>query len=95
MDLNTLKKEIEAKKGVLVDVREKHEWDEGHIEGAIFAPLSELFSYMDSLPKDKHLYLYCRSGGRVIQAASLLKSKFHVTPLSWGYQDLVYAGFKK
>ena len=33
---------IEAKKAVLVDVREKSEWDKGHSEGAIFLPLSEL-----------------------------------------------------
>jgi len=39
--LPTVKKNVEDKKAVLVDVREQSEWDEGHVAGAVFLPLSE------------------------------------------------------
>ena len=40
--LETVKQNVAEKKAVLVDVREKAEWETGHIEGAIFLPLSQL-----------------------------------------------------
>ena len=38
--LETVQKNIGEKKAVLADVREQTEWDKGHIEGAVFLPLS-------------------------------------------------------
>lgn len=58
----------------LVDVREVHEWNEGHIPGAIHRPLSELSTWVGDLPKDRPVVLYCLSGGRSGQALSLCKS---------------------
>lgn len=40
--LSTVKKNITPKKAVLVDVRSQHEWDKGHVEGAIFLPITRL-----------------------------------------------------
>jgi rhodanese-related sulfurtransferase len=53
----------------LVDVRESHEWAQGHIPGAIHVPLSDLASRFSSVPKDKPVVLYCLAGGRSDQAA--------------------------
>lgn len=58
----------------LVDVREAHEWNEGHIAGAAHRPLSELQSWVGNLPTDKPVVFYCLSGGRSGQALSLCKS---------------------
>lgn len=77
--------ELESKLGndknlVLVDVREQAEWDDAHIEGAVFLPLSQLETRFAELPKDKALILQCRSGKRSMTAAQFLADK--------GYTDL-------
>lgn len=61
---------------VLVDVREQDEYDEEHIPGAQFLPLSELQArYEGELPKDKDLLLQCRSGGRSGKATEFLRAQ--------------------
>jgi len=54
-----LKKLLENKQAVVVDVRGREAWDKGHIEGALHIPLAELASRMKDLPKDKHVVAYC------------------------------------
>jgi phage shock protein E len=100
--LETVKKEVQEKKAVLVDVREKREWDRGHIEGAVFLPLSEIQEGVDPqklariLPKDRIVYAHCARGGRCLTAAVLLqKSGYSVRPLKPGYNQLLQAGFQK
>src|SRR6266567_6601368 len=100
--VETVQKNIAAKKAVLVDVREKSEWDEGHVEGAIFLPLSELQANPDPaglakrLPKDKIVYTHCVVGKRSVAAANILeKLGYEVRPLKPGYKELTAAGFKK
>ena len=56
----------------LVDVREAHEWADGHIPGAIHLPLSELSTRAGDLPEGKPVVLYCLSGGRSALAADSL-----------------------
>lgn len=58
----------------LVDVRESHEWAQGHIAGAKHLPLSELGRRAGELPTDKPVVLYCLSGGRSGQALAWCKS---------------------
>lgn len=100
--LPTVKKNVEDKKAVLVDVREKSEWDAGHIDGAIFLPLSELKNGVDKeklagkLPKEKIVYTHCVVGKRCLAAAEVLeKLGYDVRPLKPGYKELLDAGFKK
>ena len=60
---------------VLVDVRTKEEYDEGHIEGSINVPLDSINEdEMTSFDKDKKIVLYCRSAARSSEAAKLLVS---------------------
>lgn len=74
--------EIEAKdvenllenKKFLLDVREDYEYQEGHVKGAVNLPLREILSQKDTLPKDKDIYIYCRSGHRSADAVNFLKS---------------------
>jgi phage shock protein E len=100
--LEVVKERIADKKAVLVDVRELEEWGAGHVEGAIFAPLTKLADNKEApgvkekLPKDKILYFHCKSGGRCRVAADLLKKDgFDIRPLKPGYRELIEAGFKK
>jgi phage shock protein E len=100
--LETVKKNVAEKKAVLVDVREKSEWDEGHIEGSIFLPLSALKKGVTKdqlakvLPKDRILYTFCVVGKRAITAEDILeKFGYEGRSLKPGYKELVKAGFKK
>lgn len=59
----------------VVDVREEHEYGEGHIEGALNVPLSELRERVGDVPGDANVVLHCRSGYRSAIAASILVGK--------------------
>lgn len=48
---------------VIVDVRTKEEYEEGHVVGAINIPYDEIDEDV-SLDKDKTIMVYCRSGQR-------------------------------
>lgn len=63
---------LEQNHGLLVDVREPHEYKSGYIPGAQNIPLSRLPQKMSELPKDRDIFLYCKSGMRSNQAAKLL-----------------------
>lgn len=58
--------------GVVVDVREPAEFAEGHVEGAVLAPLGTLDAWAAKQPKDRPLVLVCKSGRRATKAAAQL-----------------------
>jgi len=57
---------------VFIDVRTPEEYAEGHVQGAKLIPLQELEGRVAEVPKDKRVYVYCRSGRRSVAAANLL-----------------------
>jgi rhodanese-related sulfurtransferase len=57
----------------LVDVREPNEWEAGRIPGAVHAPLSRLGDAAATLPSDKPVVFYCRSGVRSAQAITIVQ----------------------
>ena len=60
-------KRMEEENGYLIlDVRTKEEYEEGHIEGAINIPNEVIPDEAESMLKDKGqtIYVYCRSGRR-------------------------------
>jgi len=57
---------------VVVDVREKVEWDDGHIAGTKLIPMSEFQSRANELPKDKKIVIICASGSRSPQVAAYM-----------------------
>ena len=60
---------------VIVDVREPHEWDICHLEGARLVPLRTLPEVVDSLPRDRPLVVHCKLGGRSTKAAEFLRAR--------------------
>lgn len=48
----------------IIDVREKPEWERGHIKTAKNIPMSEFRKRLDEIPKDEPVYLHCRSSQR-------------------------------
>ncbi len=57
----------------IIDVREKYEYDCGHIKSAVNIPLSELRKRIDEIPKDRSVYFHCRSGQRSYNAIVALQ----------------------
>ncbi|MCC6454563.1 MAG: rhodanese-like domain-containing protein [Caldilineaceae bacterium] len=57
---------------LLVDVRSPEEFASGHIPGAVNIALPTLPQQMATLPKDRPIVLYCRSGARSSSAAQML-----------------------
>jgi len=56
----------------LIDVRTPEEFASGHINGAVNIPVQELAQRMGEIQKDQPVVLYCRSGNRSAQAATIL-----------------------
>lgn len=66
----------DGKNILLLDVREPSELKEtGYIPGAVNIPTGQLADKTSSLPKDKKLVIYCRSGRRSAEAAKSLSGK--------------------
>ena len=84
-------------KEFLLDVREEYEYQDGHIKGAINLPLREILEKKDTLPKDKDIYVYCRSGHRSADAVNFLKSlgfeKVH--NIEGGFIDISFNEYHK
>lgn len=59
----------------VIDVRNKSEWDSGHIPGAQHMMLGNLSDRLDEIPKDKKIIAHCQSGARSAIGTSLLQSK--------------------
>ena len=58
---------------LLIDVREPSEQAAGIIEGARLVPLGRIAEVRPSLPRDRPVIVYCRTGLRSARAASLLR----------------------
>ena len=58
---------------ILVDVREREEWNRGAIPGARHLPLGELPRRLEELPRDREIVLYCASGVRSARALAILQ----------------------
>ena len=100
-DANDVKaKDVEnllKNKDFLLDVREEYEYQEGHIKGAVNLPLREILEKKDTLPKNKDIYVYCRSGHRSTDAVNFLKSlgfeKVH--NIEGGFIDISFNEYHK
>ena len=64
-----------GKKPIVVDVREKAEWDSEHIPQTIHIPLGQIPYRMHDLDPEQEIIIYCRSGHRSAQAMHFLESK--------------------
>ena len=65
----------------IVDVREKGEYEAGHLKGSVNIPLSEPRERSDEYPKDRPVYLHCRSSQRSYNALMALQGR--------GYENVV------
>ena len=57
----------------LLDVRERAEWDEGHIPGSAFEPWHDIDSVPEGLDPARPIAVLCASGERAAVASSLVQ----------------------
>ena len=78
---------------LLVDVRERAEWEAGHAPRAKHHPLGRLHASMPSLPDHRTLVVVCRSGNRSGRATRMLrKAGFDAVNLRGGMHAWQAAG---
>jgi rhodanese-related sulfurtransferase len=68
----------------VVDVREVHEFQAGHLPGAVSIPMSVLPVRVQELPRDRTVHVVCQSGARSAQVVQWL--------IPQGYDALNVAG---
>ena len=84
----------------ILDVRRQDEFDAGHINGAMLLavqdiPAQELNTKLQSLPSDRKILVYCRSGRRSALASDILvKNGFsQVYNMKEGIDSWINAGY--
>jgi rhodanese-related sulfurtransferase len=63
---------VKATDGLVLDVREPHEWALGTLPGAVTMRMGEVIDRIDELPRDRPILCVCRSGSRSLQVAAYL-----------------------
>ena len=66
---------IDSQNSTLLDVREPSESVVRPVKGAIQVPFFELSKKVDSIPKDKPVYVFCSTGDRSEQVAEILADR--------------------
>ncbi|MBO0320687.1 rhodanese-like domain-containing protein [Muricauda sp. CAU 1633] len=91
IDKATVQSEVIGKDVQLVDVRTPMEYNQGHIDDAVNFNINDegFLNQIETLDKDKPVYLYCKIGGRSNRAAELLKSEgfTQIYDYTGGYDD--------
>jgi len=75
--MNTIKHEdvpkfLNKPKSIILDVRERPEWEQGVLPNSMFITIRTLEKNLQNVPKDKDVYTLCRGGVRSQMAATIL-----------------------
>lgn len=57
---------------VILDVRSKEEFNEGHVPGALNIPHDEVQNHLEELKKYSTIFVHCQKGGRAKLASETL-----------------------
>ena len=70
---------------MIIDLRDREEYEAGHFDGAVKIPYEELDIY-EELPADKILVLYCdRGSASLLAARELMQRGFRVKSVVGGF----------
>ena len=87
-----------GKSPVILDVREKDEWREGHLDGAVSLPRGFLEIKVENTVPDKNtpIVAYCAGGVRSLLAAKIMREMGYqnVSSMAGGYAAWKNAGYK-
>jgi rhodanese-related sulfurtransferase len=80
---------------VVVDVRERSEWDEGHIAGAVNVPMGQAVERMRELPADRPKAVLCAGG---LRSSSVISALLRAGMSDWynvagGMREWIKSGY--
>lgn len=58
-----------------LDIREVHEMNQGHVQGAILLPMNQVPRHLELLPRDQLLIVYCAHGVRSFDVSAWLREQ--------------------
>ncbi|MGZ4496751.1 MAG: rhodanese-like domain-containing protein [Nocardioides sp.] len=83
----------ERDRGVTVDVRERAEYAESHVPGALLMPMGQLASRLGELDPATPVYVVCASGNRSRAMTDLLRaSGFDAVSVAGGTRGWIASG---
>ena len=71
IDVNEAKEMIEKGDVAVIDVREPHEYNAGHVPDATLIPVNSVYARREELPRDKDLIFVCALGQRSALASEM------------------------
>jgi rhodanese-related sulfurtransferase len=71
IDVAEAKEMLQEPDVALIDVREPHEFNAGHIPHATLIPVNSVFARREELPKDKKIIFVCEVGQRSALASEM------------------------
>jgi rhodanese-related sulfurtransferase len=71
IDVNEAKEMMSRDDVVIIDVREPHEYNAGHIPNAKLIPVNSVYARREELPRDKDIIMVCAVGQRSALAAEM------------------------
>lgn len=77
------------KRAIVIDIRSRDDYRQGHLEGAINYPEEEVEDYTKVLLKKRPIIIYCQHGGSSMQLARLLgRNGYEVGSVVGGYDAM-------
>jgi rhodanese-related sulfurtransferase len=69
-----LKAKVDAndKNMLLIDIRSAEDYAKGHVKGAVNVPFAKVHEYLDKLPADKEIVVYCYTGQTAGQTVAIM-----------------------
>lgn len=90
IDSKELKERIDANDQniLVIDIRSPEDYAKGHVKGAVNIPFGKMHEYLDKLPADKEIFIYCYTGQTAGQTVAIMNM--------YGYNARsVHLGFDK
>ena len=83
----------ERASGTTVDVRERAEYAQAHVPGAVLMPMGQLASRLDELERSTRVHVICATGNRSKAMTDLLVAQgFDAVSVSGGTQAWIQSG---
>lgn len=80
----------DAQDKLIIDLREKNDYDKETYPGAIHIYHKDFYKYIDILPKNKRIYLFCYTGVTGDEIAEDLSLKgYDIYSIEDGYRSIV------
>jgi rhodanese-related sulfurtransferase len=87
VDVEAVLTSTAAERPFLLDVRTPHEFNGGHIPGAVNIPVDDLRARLGELPRNRDIAAYCQVGQRGYLATRILRQAgFQAANIGGGYK---------